>query len=64
MGEFDSKEPSGVKDQIYGSVFQKATYKGDPLLNTLVKERKIVQNESFFSNSGKKYTVHKISEPL
>lgn len=64
MGEFDSKEPSGVRDEPYGYVFQKASYKIDPLLNALVNERKITQNESFFSNSGKKYTIHKISEPL
>lgn len=64
MGELDSKEPSGVRDESYGYVFQKASYKIDPLLNALVNERKITQNESFFSNSGKKYTVHKMSEPL
>ncbi|MFB5086034.1 sigma 54-interacting transcriptional regulator [Psychrobacillus sp. PGGUH221] len=64
MGELDSREPSGVREELYGSVFQKANFKVDPLLNSLVKERKIIQNESFFSNSGKKYTVNKTSEPL
>ncbi|MEI4768717.1 sigma 54-interacting transcriptional regulator [Psychrobacillus sp. FJAT-51614] len=64
LGELDSKEPSGVREEPYESVFKKATFKVDPLLNSLVEERKVIQNESFFSNSGKKYTVSNTSEPL
>jgi arginine utilization regulatory protein len=64
MGELDSKEPLGVREKAYTTIFKDAKYDQDPLLNSLTVDRKIVQNESFFSNSGKRYIVNRISEPL
>lgn len=64
MGELDSKEPIGVRERPYTTLVKEATQHQDPLLNSLTTDRKIVQNESFFSNSGKRYIVNRISEPL
>lgn len=64
MGEFDTKEPSSIRGEQYTTVFPETTYTNDPLLNALTTEREIIQNESFFSRSGKKYDVQKVNTPL
>lgn len=64
MGEFDAKEPSSIRGEQYTTVFPETTYTNDPLLSALTTERKIIQNESFFSRSGKKYDVGKVNMPL
>lgn len=64
MGELDSKEPSGVIGKRYASIFEGATHQVSPLLNSLVSDKQIVQNEAFFSKTGKRYIVNKKSEPL
>ncbi|MBD7985822.1 sigma 54-interacting transcriptional regulator [Sporosarcina sp. Sa2YVA2] len=64
IGEFDTKEPSSILGEQYTTVFPETTYTNDPLLNALTTERVIIQNESFFSRSGKKYDVRKVNTPL
>lgn len=64
MGELDSKEAIGVRYKIYTTIFKDTNYKTDALLNALTLERPVVLNESFFSRTGKRFFVNKVTEPL
>ncbi|MGH2318624.1 sigma 54-interacting transcriptional regulator [Planococcus sp. SE5232] len=64
MGELDSREPAGVIGKLYSSIFEDSSYAETPILHSLSAERKLTQNEAFFSNTGKRYIVKRSSEPL